>query len=127
MTELFDMSQKLFAKVHQLDARVAQLEQGDAPLNPLTTSNIGIGMTLAAAANGDIDSSPPEDGMEPLSKASAKRSVAQAFSGEGVTMPGRTKYRKKLEVKIPGKATAHASGAGFPTPMPSVSHFPSCC
>lgn len=53
-------------------------------------------------------------------KKSSKRSVGDAFDAECATMSGRTKSRKKLEVKLPGKVYEGPPGLGLPTPLTSV-------
>ena len=134
IAELATFSYDVHSNMQKLDARVAQLERNDAYFRMLTASNAGPGVQPFFAVNDnrvlddDKDGLPPaQTDTETVTGASAKRTVASAFEGEGVTTPGRTKHRKKLEVKIPGKAAGLAPGVGLPTPMPSVSLLVDYC
>lgn len=130
IAELTAFSQDMYTKMHGLDARVAQLERDNAHFKAV--GNVAAAPQLQAPEAAGNDSSAPDgDGRSPpqvqkLVKTSGKRSVANAFDAEGVTMPGRTKYRKKLEVKIPRKGNSGPSGLGLPTPMTSVSVYLQC-
>ena len=111
----------------KLDARATQLERDVAYFRALAATNAGAGAQPAltahsnAVSDADSPNPPAQADAEISTRASAKRSVTNAFTAEGTTMPGRIKHRKKLEVKIPGKATGQAPGLCLPTPMPSVS------
>ncbi|KAF2629025.1 hypothetical protein BU25DRAFT_457280 [Macroventuria anomochaeta] len=127
ITELVGFNHNMHSAMHKLDARVAQLERDVAYFQTLAALNAATGTQPASSADGDAvpdgdnpSPSPAQIAAKITAKTSTKRPVADAFAAEGVTMPGRTKYRKKLEVKIPSKATGQAPGVGLPTPMPSA-------
>jgi hypothetical protein len=129
MLELFTGSQNTRIMMQRLEERVGLLEQNNALSSTLPPSTLCVGAPLTATADpgdllddSDTGPSPYRNDWKGVTKASAKRSVATAFIGEGTTLPGRTKYRKKLQLKIPETAPPPASGAGIPTPMLSVSH-----
>lgn len=116
--------------MNKLDARVSQLERDQAYFRSLTTTNVVTPPLLnvgEAAANKSVsdgeDCSPyrKHNDKHTISQTAKKRPVADAFEPEGLAVSSRTKYRKKLEVKIPGKVTGGSLGLGLPTPMHSVS------
>ena len=127
IAELVQFNVDMHAKVHKVDARLTQLEGEVARLRTTASTTDASAARSALVLNShaipDVDgrSPPAQNGSKVPIKALAKRPIADAFAGEGVTMPGRTKYRKKLEVKIPGKADGSAPGIGLPTPQTSVS------
>ena len=127
IAELVGFNHNMHSTVRQLDARIAQLECDITQFRTLTASSAVTRALPASAPNGDpvpkagSPGPPVQKDAKKAAKASTKRPVADAFAGEGVTMPGRTKYRKKLEVKIPGKTNLVAPGVGLPTPQTSVS------
>lgn len=125
--ELVAFNHNMHSAMRTLEARLTQLERGNAHfLAPTASETDAVHADRALTAktvrvHADDDCSVPEKNEQAFNKASAKRPVADAFATEGLTMPGRTKYRKKLEVKIPGKIFGGSSGVGLPTPMASVS------
>jgi hypothetical protein len=127
VAELVGFSHNMHTAMRQFDARVAQLERDVTHFRTLAASSAVTGALPAPAPNGDPVpnagslSPPTQNDAEKATKVSVKRPVADTFAGEGITMPGRTKYRKKLEVKIPGKTNVVAPGVGLPTPQTSVS------
>lgn len=128
-SQLFHLNSQLCARLNDMDARVGRLEQNDTPVHTLSASTIGVGAAVGTAVDtrellgGDmVNTAPAHNDVTPVTTISAKRPIAKAFSGEGTTMPGRTKYRKKLQLQIPDNSAAGAAGVGIPTPMASVGH-----
>jgi hypothetical protein len=124
------LNSQLYARLTDLDARVGQIEQHDASGQTLPASILGVGAALGATPNpegplgGDsVDTTPAQGDVKPATRISAKRPVAKAFNGEGTTIHGRTKYRKKLQLQIPDNPAASAAGVGIPTPMASVNYL----
>lgn len=127
--ELYNMNLQLHSRLSQLEARVGHLEHQDALSKTLSASTIDIGAIPVAVTNAQgfpnghgTDITPAREASNAVQKTSAKRPVAKAFSGEGTTLPGRTKYRKKLELKILEQEPARDPVAGIPTPMFSVGY-----
>ena len=128
--ELLSFNHNMHSAMNKLDARVAQLERGHAYCQSLTATNAATPPLLnagEAAANKnasdgeDFSAYHRKNEKNITSQTAKKRSIADAFEAEGLAVSSRTKYRKKLEVKIPGKVTGGSLGLGLPTPMPSVS------
>ncbi|KZM28766.1 hypothetical protein ST47_g94 [Ascochyta rabiei] len=129
ISELADFNRHMHSTMHKLDARVAQLEHDNAYFRSIAASHAVPSLPVQAPSGTVNDGLPENNNRSPFSRlsqkqkldnSSAKRPVADAFAAEGVTMPGRTKYRKKLQVNIPGKENGVPLGLGLPTPMPSA-------
>ncbi|KAF3041860.1 hypothetical protein E8E12_001110 [Didymella heteroderae] len=128
--EMFNLNTQLYARLTDLEARVGHLEHQGVPFQTLSASSMAVGAPLGAALNAeglldgdDTEKTPAQEDLMAEKNTSTKRPIAEAFSGEGTTMPGRTKYRKKLQLKIPKTVPVAASGACIPTPMPSVGNL----
>ncbi|KAF9693202.1 hypothetical protein EKO04_008857 [Ascochyta lentis] len=130
ISEMVAFNHYMHSTMQKLDTRVDQLERDNAHFRSTAASHAVPSLQIQAAPKGTVNEGVP-DGNEysplheqsqgqKLGKTSAKRVVADAFPAEGVTMPGRTKYRKKLQVKIPGKGNGLPLGLSLPTPMPSA-------
>ncbi|KAF3052351.1 hypothetical protein E8E11_010580 [Didymella keratinophila] len=129
--ELFNLNSQLYTRLTNMDVRVSQLEQHNASAQILSSSTADVGVALGTTLSAEgllgtnaINTTPAQDHAKPVTKISAKRPVAKAFSGEGTTMPGRTKYRKKLQLEIPDISATPTAGAGIPTPMASALQVP---
>lgn len=106
--------------IDKLDSRVVELEHEIVHFRALAASYNNTDAHTGSAALTLNDLVPTQNKIQTPVKTSAKRTIANVSSAEGLTMPGRTKYRKKLEVKIPEKLAGETSGVGLPTPILSV-------
>lgn len=129
LIQLYNLNSQMSAKLDKMETRVGQLEHNNASLHTVPLSRAGVGApppTVEAEGllnNGKVKL--PHFKKLTNAKAPAKRPVAAAFNGEGTTMPGRTKYRKKLEMKTSTGTVVPTAGATLLTPMPSVCPPPS--
>lgn len=132
--ELVAFNTNIYSTIHHLDARVAQLEYENAHFRALATLTVD-GVHARPELPTKSDQVITHDGMindddrsthnqsEDRTFGKTKRPFAHAFAAEGVSMSGKTKYRKNLQVKIPGNEPGGPPEMGLATPMASVSEI----
>lgn len=126
ISELIGFNHNMHAGMQSLHARVTQLERS-VPYSQTTTMTAatnGPYATFAAAGNNVPDANGPKSPpTQNESKGLGTMSRKRSFRTDGNVLPGRTKYRKKLQVKIPDQNLDRAPAVGLPTPMLSVSQL----
>jgi hypothetical protein len=124
--ELVDFNHNMDSAITRLEARIAQLEREGAGFNELANAHSGDASNNLEPTGNDCVPAPEQNEAGTATKSSVKRPIANVFAAEGVTMPGRTKYRKKAEAKkveVPDEMPTAQPGVGMPTPMTSVNMF----
>ncbi|KAJ4317463.1 hypothetical protein N0V94_004922 [Neodidymelliopsis sp. IMI 364377] len=120
---LVEFNHDMHSAMERLETRIAQLERESTGFNELANVHSGDASNDLEPTTNDCVPAPEQNEADTATKSSVKRPIANAFAAQGVTMPGRTKYRRKTEVQkveVPDEMPAAQPGVGMPTPMTSA-------